>query len=93
MAVTDKKQLRKNIEIKLEKTFVDLAHTADKKFKKLVKKVSRLLADGLHHKPKKVAQKKSKQAKKSVEKSPIDKPTPKKATPKKSTPKKTAGKK
>lgn len=88
MAIGDKKQFRKNIETKLEKTFIDLAHTADKKFKKLVKKVSRLLADGLHHKPKKVAQKKSKRAKKSVEKPLIQKTTPPKATPKK-----TAGKK
>lgn len=83
MAIGDKKQLRKNIETKLEKTLVDLAHSADKKFKKLVKKVSKLLADGLHHKPKKVAQKKSKSAKKSIEKSLTKKPSPKKATPKK----------
>lgn len=44
-----KKQLRKNIELRLENTLSDLAQAADKKFKKLVKKASKLLADGLHH--------------------------------------------
>lgn len=53
----NKKQLRKEIEAKLDTTFGHLAKDADKKFSKIIKKASHLLTDVLHHKeakPKKV---------------------------------------
>jgi len=65
----DKKQLRKNLELRLENTLSDLAQAADKKFKKLVKKASKLLADGLHHnKPEPVSVNKKANAPKKVTK-------------------------
>ena len=53
----NKKQLRKEIEAKLDTTFGHLAKEADKKFRKIIKKASHLLTDVLHQteaKPKKV---------------------------------------
>lgn len=43
-----KKQFRKDIETKLDTAFGHLAKAADKKFRKIVKKASQLLADVLH---------------------------------------------
>lgn len=43
-----KKQFRKDVETKLDTAFGHLVKGADKKFKKIVKKASQLLADVLH---------------------------------------------
>lgn len=68
----DKKLFRKDIESKLSETFGHLAEGAEKKFKKLVKKLSHVLTDGLHKpepKPAK-AEKEKAVAKKSQRKAP-----------------------
>ena len=82
----DKKQFRKDIEAKLDTTFGHLAKGADKKFRKLIKKASHLLANGLHKpetKPAKVKKKKAVPAK----------PAPKKKAPAKAAKKSIAKKK
>jgi hypothetical protein len=58
----DKKQFRKDIEAKLGETFGHLAEGAEKKFKKLVKKLSHLLTDGLHKPEPKPAKAKKRKA-------------------------------
>ena len=82
---TDKKQFRKDIESRIEKAIGNLAQAADKKFKKLLKKASKLLADGLHHhKPKSAGIKKTVvPAKPAAKKSVAKKPVPKNAEAKK----------
>lgn len=57
----DKKQFRKDIEAKLDTTFGHLAKGGDKKFKKLVKKISHLLTDQLHKPEPKPAKAKKKE--------------------------------
>lgn len=64
----DKKQFRKDIESKLSETFGHLAKGAEKKFKKLVKKLSHVLTDGLHKPEPKPA--KAKKQKAAAKKSP-----------------------
>ena len=81
----DKKQFRKDIEAKLDTAFGHLAKGAEKKFKKILKKASHLLANGLHKPEPKPAKAKKKKA------------APAKAAPKKKAPvkavKKSAAKK
>ncbi|MBV9989518.1 MAG: hypothetical protein JO301_17690 [Chitinophagaceae bacterium] len=45
---TSKKDLRKNLETKMEQAISGLVDTADKKFHKLLKKAAKVLADGMH---------------------------------------------
>lgn len=84
----DKKQFRKDIEAKLDTAFGHLAKGADKKFRKLVKKASHLLANGLH-KP----EPKPKPAKAKKKKAAPAKPAPKKKAPVKAAKKPAAKKK
>lgn len=81
----DKKKFRKDIEAKLDTTFGHLAEGGDKKFKKLVKKISHLLTDQLHKPEPKPAKAKKKEAappktipKKKAAKKATKKPLPKK---------------
>jgi hypothetical protein len=88
-----KKELQKDIESKLQSTFGHLAKDAEKKFSKVVKKVSKLLIDVLHKKETKTTSTKTKITKKSiVGSSLIKKPVTKKKTSVKIV-KKTANKK
>lgn len=84
----DKKQFRKDIEAKLDTAFGHLAKGADKKFRKLIKKASHLLANGLH-KP----EPKPKPAKTKKKKATAAKPAPKKKAPVKAVKKSVAKKK
>jgi hypothetical protein len=59
-----KKELQKEVESKLHSTFGHLAKDTEKKFSKIVKKVSKLLIDVLHKKESKSAE--NKIAKKSI---------------------------
>ncbi len=80
-----KKQLRSDIATKLDNAIGHMAQSADKKFKKLIKKAAKILADGLHHKPKKAPAKKkvAAPAKPAVKKAAVKKAAPKKAAKKK----------
>jgi hypothetical protein len=78
-----KKQLRKDLESKMEAAISGLAETTDKKIRKAIKKASHLLADAIHDQP--VKKKVPAQKKAPVEKkSPLKKAGPaKKTVPKK----------
>ena len=77
-----KKEIRKNIESKLVNALEEMAKSADKKFKKAIKKSTHILADAFHPAKKKPVAKKKKAA-----------IPPVKATVKKAVVKKTAKKK
>lgn len=65
---SSRKELRHNLESKIETLVASVYPAADKKSKKLVKKAARLLADSLYVKPKKktVSKKTVKPAKKAA---------------------------
>jgi dihydroneopterin aldolase len=82
-ASPSKKHMRKDIETKIDNAIGHLAQAADKKFRKLIKKASKILADGLHHKPKPVKKATVKKVKKPVAAKPVKKVTVKKTVKKK----------
>jgi peptidoglycan hydrolase CwlO-like protein len=66
-SISSRKELRHNLESKIETLVAAVYPAADKKSKKTIKKAARVLADGLYVKPKKkAAQKTAKPAKKAV---------------------------
>lgn len=73
-----KKELQKDVEAKLHSTFGHLAKDAEKKFSKIVKKVSRLLSDVLHKKETKAKLVKPISATKATTASSVKKPLTKK---------------
>lgn len=75
-----KKHFRKDIETKLDTAFGHLANAADKKFRKIVKKASQLLADVLHQPEPKTTTVKTKKIKATAS-TKSTKPVPKKKAP------------